>query len=216
MVFGKSKALELLSLAFVTFFALGKFVVFVPLIPTQGVNFKIASTPWELATLVMYMDTMVAIMVMYSVHILERLYWVGPILKRVRADCRSLLRANRWVRNVSSVFIPLFVAFPVAGTGALSGGLLSGLLGFSRMYSIFLIWLGAALGSYGLALGAVLLKARLKDFIENPIVSYTSIAILVFLLILFGWKMKKMIARQKALKIKATRSMVSPQAMHRK
>lgn len=201
-VYGKTKVLELLSLSFVTFFALGKFVVFVPLIPMEGIDFKITSTPWELATMVIYMDTMVAVMVMYSVRILEKIYWIGPILKRVREDCYYLLRANKWVERSSAVFISLFVAFPVAGTGAFSGGLLSGLLGFSRIYSIFLIWIGAMLGSYGLALGAVLLKAQLKAFLENPVVSYAGISVLVLILLWFGWKLKRMIARQKALEEK--------------
>lgn len=202
LIAGKTKVVELLSLAFATFFVLGKFVVFVPLVPMDGIDFKITFSPWELATMVMYMDTMVAIMVMYSVRILEKLYWIGPILKRVRRDCYYLLQANKWVKNISSAFIPLFVAFPIAGTGALSGGLLSGLLGLSRIYSIVLIGIGAMLGSYGLAFGAVLWKAHLKDFLQNPAVSYISVSVLVLILAGFAWKLKNMIARQKALEEK--------------
>ncbi|MGR8933885.1 MAG: small multi-drug export protein [Gammaproteobacteria bacterium] len=198
MIAGKAKALQLLSLAFATFFALGKLVVFIPLMPMAGSNFKITFTPWELATMVMYMDTMVAVMVMYSIRLLEKFYWIGPILKRIREDCFYLLQTDKRIKRISSVFIPLFVAFPIAGTGAVGGGIISGLLGFSRLYSIFLIWVGASLGAYGLAFGAVLLKVRLKEFIENPIVSYGGFAALVLIMAWFGWKLKRIIAQQKA------------------
>jgi uncharacterized membrane protein len=204
VAFGKAKVVELLSLSFVTFFALGKFVVFVPLIPAEEIDFQITFTPWELAAMVMYMDTMVAVIVMYSVHVLEKIYWIGPMIKRVRQDCRYLLKANKWVFRTSSLFIPLFVAFPVAGTGALSGGLLCGLLGFSRLYSIFLICIGAAFSSFGLALGAILLQARLKEFLAAPAFFYSSIAVLAFILVAFGWKLKRMAARQKAQEEKAS------------
>ena len=199
LALGKKEALELFSLGILSFFGFGKFIVFAPLIPMKGIDFKITYTPFGLATMVWYMDTMTAIFVAYNAHVLNKLYWIGPKFKQIRKDCYFLQQGNKWMKKIASLAVILFVCFPVAGTGAIGGAFLGIMLGLSRIYTVFLIWVGAIVGSFGMACGAIFFESKFKNFLENPVVFYSMLSILVLLLVLASLQIKKSIQKQKKL-----------------
>lgn len=197
--YGHTKVIELLSLAVVTFIALGKFVVFAPLIPLPDVNFTITFSIFQLAAMVAYMDTITGIVMRYNLFLFEKIPSVGPKLKAIRNDCFYLLKATPWMRKIASIGIIAFVAFPVAGTGAVAGSCLCYILGLKRIYSVMLICVGGLAGSYGMALGALYFQKNLKDFLENPLFSIAGLLCVITVLVWASWKMKRMIAEQKKM-----------------
>lgn len=203
---GKDKVGGLITYSIVSFFGGGKLIVFVPCLPLEKLPeaFKILKdiqgmyNIWELAGMVVYMDSMTAIVVTYNLHILNKIPKIGPMLKNTRKDCYFLLQANPWMHKMAFIAVILFVAFPISGTGAIAGAFLATLLGLSRVTAIITIFIGGFLGSYGMGLAAWKIGADAKMFIENPLIAWGSLIGLVVLIILGSMKMKKMIAEQKA------------------
>ncbi len=191
------KAYELMTLSVSSFFALGKFVVFVPVIPHVFPDIKVTFSIWQMVGMIVFMDTCTAIILGYNIHLLTKMKWMGTKFKEIRTDCFYLLEANPWMKKLASVAVSLFVAFPIAGTGAIAGTFLAYLLGFKRLYTIFLIFVGALFGTLPLGLGALYMKKNLKDMLEDPVYLIISISILVLLLVWGSYKMKKMIQEQK-------------------
>jgi uncharacterized membrane protein len=212
MLWGAPKARELVYLSLASFFALGKFVIFAPLVHNvnftipllqQNINLVITYSAWEMGAMIVYMDTMVALIVIYNLHLLNKVPWIGPKLRDIRKDCYYLLKATPWMRKSASVAIVLFVFFPVAGTGAVSGGFLSNLLGFGRLYSVFLIFLGALLSAFVFGWSAVYTQDNLQKLLERPVISWTMLALVILAIVGSSWKLKRMIAKQKAIEGKA-------------
>ncbi len=191
LLWGKEKVGELAGLSVASFVGFGKFIVFLPL------SGKLNYSPWFLAGMVNYMDLMTAFIVTYNLHLLNKIPKIGPKLKDIRKDCYYLLQSSPWMRRVASTMVVLFVAFPVSGTGAIAGSFLALLLGLPRVLTVIMIGIGGFLGSYGMALGAILIGENLKGLIENWIVSSVLAAILIALIVWASWKMKKMIREQK-------------------
>lgn len=199
VIYGYAKVVELFSLALATFFAFGKFIVFAPLIPLPDVNFTLTFSIFQLAAMVAYMDTVTAIVVRYNLFMFEKIRGIGPKIKAIRHDCFYLLKANPWMRKIASIAVVAFVAFPIAGTGAIAGSFLSYMLGMRRLYSVLMVCLGGIVGSYGMAFGALAFQKNLKDFLENPLVMIAGIVAALAVLVWGSWKMKQMIERQKKL-----------------
>ncbi|NUM35648.1 MAG: small multi-drug export protein [Candidatus Brocadiae bacterium] len=191
------KAYELMTLSVSAFFALGKFIVFVPVIPDVFPNIKISFSIWNMVAMIIFMDTCTAILLGYNIHLLTKLKWLGAKFKSIRTDCFYLLEASPWMKKGASVAVALFVAFPVAGTGAVSGTFLAYLLGFKRLYTIFLIFMGSVFGTVPLGLGALYMKKNLKDVLEDPVYFFISLGIMIVFLVWASYKMKRMIDEQK-------------------
>ena len=191
------KAYELVTLSVSSFFALGKFIVFVPVIPHVFPDIKVSFSIFDLVGMIIFMDTCTAILLGYNIHLLTKIKWLGSKFKSIRTDCFYLLEASPWMKKGASVAVSLFVAFPVAGTGAISGTFLAYLLGFKRPYTIFLVFIGALLGTVPLGLGALYMKKNLKDLLEDPVYLIISVSLIIVFLVWSSYKMKKMIQEQK-------------------
>ncbi|BBM86765.1 small multi-drug export protein [Candidatus Uabimicrobium amorphum] len=196
-VYSTEHSVQVGYLAVMSFFGLGKFVIFAPVVKSLDVDILFNS--YELAAMVIYMDTAVAFLIVYNFHLLKKIYFIGDKLQHIQEDSYYLLQSSKWMYDFAIIAIVLFVSFPIAGTGAIGAAFLASILGFSRLVSIFWIFVGSVLGCFSLAFGAVYFKAKLKVFLESPIFFFTSIGVFVLLLFLAGWKMKRMIAKQREL-----------------
>ena len=198
-LYSPDHSLQVGYLAVLSFFALGKFVIFAPVVALESLDFEILFNSYELAAMVIYMDTAVAFLIVYNFHLLKKIYFIGGKLQQVQEDSYYLLQSNKWMYDFAILGIVLFVSFPIAGTGAVGAAFLASILGFSRLISILWIFVGSVIGCFGLAVGAVYFKAKLKVFLESPVFFFSSIGVFVLLLFLAGWKMKRMIAQQREI-----------------
>lgn len=197
--YSNDHSVQIAYLAVMSFFALGKFVIFAPVVPLDKINFDVLFSPYELAGMVVYMDTAVAFLIIYNFHLLKKIYWVGDKLQRVQEDSYYLLQSSKWMYDFAIIGIVLFVSFPIAGTGAVGAAFLASVLGLSRFVSIIWIFVGSVLGCFGLALGAVYFESKLQVFLQSPIFFGVSVFLFVLLIFLAGWKMKRMIAQQRKI-----------------
>ncbi|MEZ6062406.1 MAG: hypothetical protein R3C19_18845 [Planctomycetaceae bacterium] len=103
-------------------------------------------TALELAALVLYLDTIWAIVLAYHVGALFRLPWIGMRLKAAVQEGRLLLKKNRWMRNVTVGAVAAFVMLPISSTGSIGGSLLGRLLGLSRVATLSVVLLASVAG----------------------------------------------------------------------
>lgn len=197
--YGMPRVAELVSLGASAFFVVGKCIVLAPLIPIAGISDRITFSSWQIATMMAGLDTMAAFFMVYNIHLLNRLPYVGPKIKQIRKNCYYLQEANPWMKRFASAGIVIFVAFPLSITGSVSGSFLSMLLGHGRLYTVLLVWIGTLLGSFGMAVGVLYFRDTFEYYLSHPQVGYS---LLIGILLFFAWtfwKLKKMIARQKKI-----------------
>ena len=145
VVRGPEYAAAIVGQALLIFTVLGKFAIL------QGVVRPEGFSPWELATLVAYMDISIAVILVYNLPRLYRLPRLGPVLEDLAEHGLYLLEQHPWMRRITIVGVVAFVMFPLTGTGAIGGSIFGRLLGLGPRRTMASIAVGACAGAYGMA-----------------------------------------------------------------
>ncbi len=172
---------KLLGAAAATFFLLGRLVI---LMGKQGELDWDFLTPFELFVMVSYMDLAAALLVAFHVGVLFHLPWIGKRAASLVEDARFVLDKMPWMHNAAFVGLTLFVAFPLAATGAIGGSILGTLLGLGRTRVFVATISGCLIGNW------TLLKASelIRPIAENPWFKYSSLVVIVALLVLMEFR----------------------------
>jgi len=109
-------------------------------------------TPYHMAAMITYMDLSIGFICVYNVNVLFRIPGFGKKVADLQGFCKLMLRKNQWMRKATFVGTVAFVMFPLSGTGAIGGALFSQILGMRKRRALFAIFVGAVIGSFGLAL----------------------------------------------------------------
>jgi len=103
-------------------------------------------TQWQLALMVVAMDTWVAYVLAYNLHHIYRIPRVGPWIHDIQNYCRYWLHEMRWIRRWAITGVMLFVMFPLSGTGAPGGALLGRIVGLRPRVTLLAVFSGSVLG----------------------------------------------------------------------
>ena len=146
----------------------------------------------QLALLVLYLDTIWAIVLTWHAGALFHVPWMGPRLKAAVEEGSLLIRRNRWMRNVTVAAVMCFVMLPISSTGSIGGSLLGRLLGLSRRFTLTIVLIGSVLGCAVMYAGAAVLRQYVDG--SNPAVRYGGIAILVLLFFVLSRRYRRAMA----------------------
>ncbi|MEZ6095397.1 MAG: small multi-drug export protein [Pirellulaceae bacterium] len=185
--FGWLFTAKMIGAAAAAFFGLGRFVILFgqhesaaggsgP--DTSAFDFL---SPFELFAMVTYMDIAVALLVAFHIGALFKAPIIGQRVHGLVEDARFVLESMPWMRNLALVGQTLFVAFPLASTGAIGGSVLGTLLGLSRASTFTCTVLGCLLGN-GLLLLASDFVAKVIPM-NNPIVKFGGISVILVLIV---------------------------------
>jgi hypothetical protein len=175
---------KLLGAAAATFFVLGRLVI---LMGKQGELDWDFLTPFELFVMVSYMDVAAALLVAFHVGVLFHMPWIGKRAASLVEDARFVLDKMPWMHNAAFVGLTLFVAFPLAATGAIGGSILGTLLGLNRTRVFIATITGCLIGN------GLLYKASefIRPIAENPWFKYSSLIVIVGLVALMEIRYRK-------------------------
>lgn len=179
---------KLVGAATATFFLLGRFVI---LLGQRGdlesnLNFL---KPWELFLMVSYMDAAAVLLVAFHVGGLFQLPWFGKRALSLVEDARFVLDRLPWMRKAAFTGLTLFVAFPLAATGAIGGSILGTLLGLSRLQVFLATVMGCLLGNGGLFLLADTLGRHINT--DHPFYRFGGIAVILVAILLMEYRYRK-------------------------
>ncbi|MBX3419251.1 MAG: small multi-drug export protein [Pirellulaceae bacterium] len=169
----------------VTFFGLGRFVILfgdrgAEQIGEAASRFSFM-TPWELFLMVSFMDLVTAMLVAFHIGALFRIPVIGTRVVSLVEDARFVLSKMPWMERLTFTGLTVFIAFPLASTGAIGGAILGTLLGLSRKKVFVGTMLGCLVGN-GVLLVASEQIARF-DLMNNPVVRWGGLAVIVSLIV---------------------------------
>lgn len=169
---------KLIIHAFITFFALGRFVICYPafisasgdggsatILPEwmSGLEPYLDFTPGNLFWLVTYMDFMVALFVTFHMGLMFRIPWVGPKIAMLVWDGKFVMDSQPWIRKFAFWGLVAFVIFPTSTTGSIGGSIFGRLLGLSRGLTVFGVLIGSLLGNGLMVLFSDFITLYVKD-----------------------------------------------------
>lgn len=181
-------ATKVVGAATATFFLLGRFVI---LLGQQG---DLSSdwdflSPLQLFFMVSYMDLAVALLVAFHVGSLFNLPWLGKRAASLVEDARFVLDRLPWMKNAAFTGLTLFVAFPLAATGAVGGSILGTLLGLDRLRVFLATVIGCLLGNGGLYLMADTLGRYIDT--RSPVVKFGGLAVILAVVLCMEYRYRK-------------------------
>lgn len=144
LLYGFAYARAVFGYALLSFFVLGKFLILKG-IAAGGFG------PFELALLVFWMDLAIAFLLTFNLDYVYRFPYLGKRLEGLQEHGRNVLEERPWLRKVTFLGIVLFVMFPLTGTGAIGGSIFGRLLGLDRIRTFSGVFVGSALGCFGIA-----------------------------------------------------------------
>ena len=146
----------------------------------------------ELALLVLYLDTIWAVVLTWHAGVLFHVPWLGRRLKAAVQEGSVLVKRNHWMRNVTVAAVLCFVMLPISSTGSIGGSLLGRLLGLSRRGTLTVVLIGSVLGCAMMYAGAEVLKKHVD--VSHPGIRYGGIAVLMLLFFILSRRYRRSIA----------------------
>jgi uncharacterized membrane protein len=190
---GPEVSAAIVGQAILIFTVLGKFAIL------QGVLHPEAFTPWELATIVAYMDISIAVILVYNLPRLYRIPRLGPTLEDLAEHGLFLLEQHPWLRRITILGVVAFVMFPLTGTGAIGGSIFGRLLGLGPRRTMASIAVGACIGSFGMAAFghtiAGVFTEEMRDSWEFKAVGVASLLVMVAIV---WWRGRKVTQQLRA------------------
>lgn len=184
---GPEKAFLLIGWAVAIFTVMGKFAVL------AGVGGDSLFNPWELATLVVYMDVMIATVLVLNLPRLYRVPGFGPALEDLAEHGLHLLETRRWLGRITFLGVSMFVMFPLTGTGAIGGSIFGRLLGLSARRTLAAIAIGSMIGSFTMAAFAGTLSHVFTRELRNSWqFQAVGLSVLVVVVGVLWWRYKKL------------------------
>jgi uncharacterized membrane protein len=136
-------------------------------------------SPWELAALSSFLDLWLSCVVLAGVAGLERLPFVGRMLRDARARAEEALRRYPGLRRLAVWGVGLLVFLPLPGSGSITGSFAGRLVGLSRSHAFAAVAVGAVLACATYAAVAAVLDRHGRAMLEEPWVTALALAIVV-------------------------------------
>ncbi|MDY7031039.1 MAG: small multi-drug export protein [Thermodesulfobacteriota bacterium] len=182
-VYSENDFRYLFGLVLITFLA-GKFVILIPLMQSMPMF-----SPMCIAAMVVVIESCIAFFLLINLEFLFKLPWVGVGLKNMEDNGRATLSQHHWIRRMTIFGVILFVILPLPGTGSIGGIIVSRLVGLSRSMSFIAVFIGTAIGTYAMAIGASTLIdmfSPIRDSAWFGVLRFSVLGLIVFLLSQLG------------------------------
>jgi len=166
----------------------GKFIILAGAVGEMPLN------QWQLAAMVVAMDTWVAYVLAYNLHHVYKIPRVGPWLHDVQNYCRYWLHEMPWIRRWAITGVALFVMFPLSGTGAPGGALLGRIVGLRPRVTLMAVFAGSLIGCGIMAAFALPLEHVFHGVAGEWWFKASGVAILVILLFVL-WRIGLRVSR---------------------
>lgn len=178
---------DLLFAGGASLFGLGTTVIFGPAVLPELADL----TTWELAVLVMWVNGASGFWYVYNLDLLQKVWKIGPWLRRERMNAVRTLEQRPWIRRLSVVGVALFVITPLPGSGALGGAIVGRLIGVSKYASFVAVSIAGVVVAFGYAL----LADELKQFLDREAIPLWIRIAGVVLVILLAYLLYRIVRR---------------------
>lgn len=172
---------RLVATALTTFFFFGRFVILAGAGDQEIAAIQGFFSAELLFVMVVYMDFLVATLLVFHASFLFRIPWLGSRFADLASDGHFILKKNPWIRRATFVGLIAFVTFPLASTGSVGGAVFSRILGMGRGMAFIAIMIGSVVGCGMMYYGSQLINRYLGR--DNPITLVAGILVIVLVIV---------------------------------
>lgn len=172
---------RLVATALSTFFFFGRFVILAGAGDQDIAAIQGFFSAEFLFLMVVYMDFLVATLLVFHASFLFRIPWLGSRVADLASDGHFILKKNPWIRRATFIGLIAFVTFPLASTGSVGGAVFSRILGMGRGLAYMAIMMGSVIGCGMMYFGSQLITRYLGR--DNPVTLIAGILVIVLVIL---------------------------------
>lgn len=132
---------------------------------------------WMIASAVFIIDCTSACFIVINFHHIAKIPWFGEIFMKCNESMKRISETNSWISRLSLFGLFLFIFFPLQGSGAINGTILSRVMGISPRPAFLCIIAGSGLSALTIASGIALIDS----FTGHNIVAIITILLLIII-----------------------------------
>lgn len=151
-------------------------------------RFVASMTLPELFTLIVWMDVVVAFIIVYHASFIYRIPKFGPAMLALQEDAQFFLSRHPALRRFAWAGLVLFVVVPFAGTGSVGGSIVGRLLGLSRFATLCGVIAGSIASTAVVYFFAAALKKMGLFDASNPWMIGVGIGFTLGIVALLNWR----------------------------
>ena len=119
---------------------------------------------------VVLVDVFAALFFAWNWELLERVPYLGRVLRRVEARCHALIAKRKWGEGATLLALAAYVALPFQMTGGLFGSALGRVMGIEKTRVFLAVAGGSLAGAVPMGIVAVLAGPSVLAALSNPTV----------------------------------------------
>ncbi|HJK01357.1 MAG TPA: small multi-drug export protein [Methanocorpusculum sp.] len=170
---------------------LGLFVAY--LVPPFGkesiifISFGLAYPLWIICLGIILMDMMSSVLIALNFDLLEKIPYIGNLIRRVMDGANSVRKKKPWIEQLSQLGLLIFMFIPLQGSGATTTTILGRLLGMRVRTVFWIVTVGSILSTLSVAFGAA---AVIKLWRINPWFAVFALLalVVVILAVILVWR----------------------------
>ena len=130
---------------------------------------------WMIASAVFLIDCASACFIAMNFHHIAKIPWFGELFMKCNKSMEMISAANPWISRLSLFGLFLFIFFPLQGSGAINGTILSRMTGISPRPAFLVIIAGSGLSALTIASGI----AFIDEWSGHNIIAIITILLLI-------------------------------------
>lgn len=163
-------------------------IIGIPIDPSEITGFPL----WVVVLAIVAMDIAVAAFITFNFDLLLKIPVVGNWLRWIMQGADNIIKSKKWIRDLSSAGLLLFMYIPLQGSGAITTSVIARLLNYPPMLAIGLVTFGSLLSSLTVALG---ISSIIKLWEVNPLLAILEVVAIIGFICLVAVSWSKIVQK---------------------
>ena len=163
-------------------------IIGMPIDPAEITGFPL----WVVVLAIVGMDIAVAAFITFNFDLLLKIPFIGNWLRWIMRGADNIIQSKKWIRDLSSAGLLLFMYIPLQGSGAMTTSVIARLLNYPPMLAIGLVTIGSLISSLTVGLG---ISSIIKLWEVNPLLAVLEVVAIIGFICLVAVSWSKIVRK---------------------
>ncbi|HJJ36012.1 MAG TPA: small multi-drug export protein [Methanocorpusculum sp.] len=147
---------------------------------------------WTVIVGIVLLDMIVSLFISFNFDLILKIPLVGPWFRWIMRNADKILRKKRWIEDLSSAGLLIFMFIPLQGSGAMTTSIIARILNYNPIQTVGLVTIGGLLSCIAVALG---ITSIVQLWVINPALAILEIIGIIALIAVIAVLWSKLIRK---------------------
>ncbi|HJJ55343.1 MAG TPA: small multi-drug export protein, partial [Methanocorpusculum sp.] len=147
---------------------------------------------WTVVVGIVALDLIVSLFISFNFDLLLKIPLIGPWFRWIMRGADKILRKKKWIEDLSSAGLLIFMYFPLQGSGAMTTSIIARILNYHPIQTVGLVTIGSILSCLTVSLG---ITSIVQLWTINPAFAILEIIGIIALIVIIALTWSKLIRK---------------------